>query len=72
MAIEYEATFKVFGRRLEKLRLERGLTQDELSIEIGISHSYYSRIARGRNISLRMMIDISNALGVTLKDLLDF
>lgn len=72
MAIEYEATFKEFGRRLEKLRLERGMTQDGLATEIGISHSYYARIARGRNISLRKMIDISNALGVTLRDLLDF
>jgi transcriptional regulator with XRE-family HTH domain len=53
------------GRRLKRLREERGLSQRELS-EPGVSYAYISRIEAGaRRPSLTALRKLATRLGVT-------
>lgn len=58
------------GQRLRTLRLERGLTLDELSKQTGISASTISRLETGkRNPTLELLLPISRIYRVPLDDL---
>ncbi|ALE06750.1 XRE family transcriptional regulator [Arthrobacter sp. ERGS1:01] len=58
------------GPRLRTLRLERGLTLDELSEQTGISPSTISRLENGkRNPTLELLLPISRTYQVPLDDL---
>jgi transcriptional regulator with XRE-family HTH domain len=70
MATDYDAKYKQLGRRIEQFRIERGMTQEAVAAKAEISHSYYSRIKDGRNISIKTAINIADALGVSLSELL--
>ena len=62
-----------FGRRIKELRLERGITQEELSFRSGVSRSHIGMIEQGlRDISLNCIFKISRALHVPLNELFDF
>lgn len=64
---------KKFGQKVRFLRLERGLTQEELSLEIGTDNSYISNIENARNdIPLSRIRLIANALNVEPYELLKF
>lgn len=57
------------GQRLKRLRLERGLSQRDLSSP-GISYAYISRIeADARTPSVKAMRRIAGKLGVTVEHL---
>ncbi len=44
---------KRLGARIQKLRLEKGLSQEELAFEAGLHRTYISHIERGsRNITV--------------------
>jgi len=61
----------VFGRAIKSLRLEKGLTQEELAYECQLHRTYISGIEQGtRNVSLINIIKISKALKVTPSQLL--
>lgn len=61
---------KKFGQRVKYLRREKGLTQEELSLEIGTDNSYISNIENARNdIPLSRVRLIAKALGVELSEL---
>jgi transcriptional regulator with XRE-family HTH domain len=61
---------KIFGWNLRKTRVERGISQQQLALEIGIDPAYCGRIERGlENLSINVMEAIANALGVTMADL---
>lgn len=61
---------KRFGQRVKYFRLEKGLTQEELSLEIGTDNSYISNIENARNdIPLSRVRLIAKALGVELSEL---
>lgn len=58
------------GQRLRTLRLERGLTLDELSEQTGISTSTISRLETGkRSPTLQLLLRIRRIYGVPLDDL---
>lgn len=64
---------KKFGQLLKYLRLERGLTQEQLSLEIGTDNSYISNIENARNdIPLSRINQIAKALNVEPYELLKF
>lgn len=64
---------KRFGQRVRELRLDRGLSQEELAFRAGIHWSYLSGIERGiRNPALKNITKIANALGVSLSELFSF
>ena len=55
---------------MKYFRLEKGLTQEELSLEIGTDNSYISNIENARNdIPLSRVRLIAKALGVELSEL---
>lgn len=61
-----------FGKVVQKLRKERGITQEELSFRAGLHRTYIGMIERGeKNITLANIEKIANALNVSLKELFD-
>lgn len=62
---------KVFGTNVRRLRLEKGLSQEEFGFVAGIDRTYVSGVERGiRNPSLLLADKFANALGVELSELL--
>lgn len=68
--IDADQLIRDLGRRLAEVRVTRGLTQEKLADEMGISVKYLQRLERGRNMSLRTLVDFANRLRVSLPDLL--
>jgi len=62
---------RVVGRNVKRLRLERGLTQEEVAHRVGIVNSYFGEIERGRrHPTLAVLGRIADALDVQLEQLL--
>jgi transcriptional regulator with XRE-family HTH domain len=60
-----------FGERVREVRQSRSLSQEALADLAGLDRTYISSVERGRrNISLRNIEAIADALGVGLADLL--
>ncbi|CAM4488007.1 MAG: helix-turn-helix transcriptional regulator [Paenibacillus macerans] len=56
---------QMVGEQIRKIRKLRGMTQERLAEQSGLSFSYISDVERGtRNISLESLGKIINALGV--------
>ena len=54
---------------IKKLRLKKGISQEELSHLIQIDRKYASLIERGdRNLSILMLKKIANGLEISLED----
>ena len=61
------------GRQIQKLRKEKGYTQEELAEKLHISLSYIGKIEIGeRKPNLKMLYKIAEKLGVPVKDLIPF
>ena len=59
------------GQRIREERKRLGMTQTQLSEEIDVSSTYIGFVERGeRSVTLEKLVDISNALGVTVDYLL--
>ncbi len=56
---------RLFGRILQKLRTERGLSQEELGFESDYHRTYISQLERGqKNPSLKAIFRLAAALEV--------
>lgn len=63
----------LFGQRVRQLRLQKGMSQEDLGYEAGLHRTYIGQIERAeKNVSLRNIEKIARELGVDIKDLLDF
>jgi len=61
---------ELFGKRLRKFRKDRGLTQEQLAEKAGLHHTFIGAVERGsKNPSLDSISKISEALGISLRDL---
>lgn len=61
----------IVGRNVRRLRLQRGMTQENLAFEAEIDLTYVGGIERGkRNPSLLVMARIAEALSVSLTKLI--
>ncbi len=59
-----------FGLHLKKLRLDRGLSQEQLGLIAELDRTYISGIERGvRNVSLTNIFRIAKALNVQAAEL---
>jgi len=59
----------MIGVRIQKLRKQKGLTQDKLSEKVNISSKYLSSIERGKeNPTLNTLISIAEELSVNFED----
>lgn len=60
-----------FGRKLRAVRVEKGISQEELAHRSGLHRTYVSSVERGeRNVSLVNIAKLANALGVKPSDLM--
>jgi transcriptional regulator with XRE-family HTH domain len=61
------------GNHLKKLREAKGLSLRELAAECSIDHSDIAKMEKGeRNITFLTMVELSKALQLPLKKILDF
>lgn len=62
----------MIGKRIQKLRLERGLSLSDLADRAGVAKSYLSTIERDiqKNPSISFIEKIASVLGVAPQDLL--
>lgn len=68
MAIDY----KLLGKRIKKIRLIKGKTQEQLAEEFQVSVGYISQLERGiTKISLDRLVDISDSLECNISALLE-
>lgn len=64
---------KQLGQNLKKLRQAKGLTQETLALESGISRSHIAMIEAGRrDITISSLFKISRALGAVLNEIFEF
>ncbi len=62
-----------FGKKLKEIRIERGLSQEELASICHLHRTYISDIERGeRNVSIENVEKIANALEIVPSELLNF
>lgn len=60
------------GLRIQSIRLELGLSQEDLGAMIGVHRTYLGQVERGeRNITLRTLEKICDSLGIKLNDFFD-
>lgn len=63
---------RVLALRIKKMRNKRNMTQEHLAEVVDLSVVYISNVERALRVpSLESMIEICNALGCTMDDLLD-
>ena len=61
---------KSLGKRIQKLRKNAGITQEELSERVGISRAYMGFIEQGRySASLEVLEKLAKVLRVKMSDL---
>lgn len=62
---------KLVGRNVRRLRLQKGLTQEQLSADSGFSQQYISDLERGlRNPTVVSVYELAQAMDVNYLDLL--
>ena len=63
--------FKYIGKKLKKLRLSKGLTQEYIATMADVNTSHISNIENNRvKISLPTLVHVCNALNVTVDSVL--
>jgi transcriptional regulator with XRE-family HTH domain len=63
----------LFGLRVRQLRIERGLSQEQLGYDCGLHRTYVGQIERAeKNITLRNIAKIAKHLEVNIAELMDF
>jgi len=63
-------TLKSLGKKVQKLRKQKGLTQEDLAHELGISRVYMGYIEQGRESpSLKLLMKMARKFGVSVEDL---
>lgn len=59
------------GRRIREERLKKGLTQEQLAEKVDISLNFMSLIENGKNMSVQTLVNLANALDVSIDYLLN-
>ncbi|HUW21142.1 MAG TPA: helix-turn-helix domain-containing protein [Candidatus Bathyarchaeia archaeon] len=63
-------TLRTLGKKVQKLRKQNNLTQEELAHQLGISRVYMGFIEQGRESpSLKLLMRISRKFKVKVEDL---
>lgn len=63
---------KRLGARIQKLRLEKGLSQEELAFEADLHRTYISHIERGsRNITVAGLCKVAKGLKISPSAILE-
>lgn len=60
-----------FGKKLREIRLKKGMTQEDLAEKADVHRTYIGMVERAeKNVTLKNINKIANALGVSIPDLL--
>jgi transcriptional regulator with XRE-family HTH domain len=60
-----------FGANLRKIRLDNGISQEDLADRAGLHRTYLSSVERGeRNVTLATVEKLAKALGVSMSKLM--
>lgn len=63
MRLSPDTVLRNLGRRIAELRRERGLTQQQVADQLGITSRYVQAVEAGRvNVSVRALVDLANVL----------
>jgi len=63
---------KIFGKKLKNLRIEKGLSQEELGFETGLDKSTIGKYELAKRcINIRQAKALAEVLGVRLAEMLD-
>jgi transcriptional regulator with XRE-family HTH domain len=61
---------KIFGKVLQRHRLQRNISQEELAFQAGVDRTFVSRLERGiRQPTITTLINIGQALGISAANL---
>jgi transcriptional regulator with XRE-family HTH domain len=60
------------GENISKKRKKKGLTLEELGLEIGLTRMQVNRIEKGYNITLTTLLKVSLALNIKPENLIKF
>lgn len=61
---------KILAKNIEKLRKERNIKKEELSLALGFDNSYISKLEKGRiNITIDKIDLIANYFNIDIKEL---
>jgi transcriptional regulator with XRE-family HTH domain len=64
------ASAVAFGRAIRELRVERGLSQEELGMRSGVSRAYFGKVERGdANPTFETIVKVSGGLQVPAAEL---
>jgi len=64
---------KAFGLAIRKLRISKGLTQEDLGFESGLTRAYISSIELDQKLpSITTIAKLAKALGFSLSELMGF
>lgn len=67
---KYQKIIELFSKRVRKLRLEHGFSQEDFASQAEIDRSYYGRIERGdANPTLKNIAAIAETLGISIQEL---
>ena len=70
--MNYKPLYQKLAHRIEKLRKEKGMTQEKLAEKADLHRAYFWDIENGRNISIKTAYKIARALDTKLLSLFDF
>lgn len=74
MSEKYSGIYKIIGQNVRRYRKAKGFTQEELAEKASISISYLTKIEApncDKSFSLEVLLDISSALDIDVRKLLD-
>jgi len=62
---------QIFGKVLQRRRLEKNISQEDLALQAGVDRTFISRLERGiRQPTITTLIGIGQALGISAATLL--
>jgi transcriptional regulator with XRE-family HTH domain len=60
----------IVGKRIQELRKQRGMTQDDFALRAGINRTHLYRLESGKqSVTLRTLKIVADALEVKVRDL---
>jgi transcriptional regulator with XRE-family HTH domain len=63
---------KQLGAKIQKMRLEKGLSQEELAFEAGLHRTYISHVERGsRNITVIGLCKVAKGLKIKPSEIIE-
>lgn len=67
LGMQIHRAVRKFGKAIQTIRKERGLTLEDLAAEAGLDAAHLSRIERGeKNIALETAVRLAEGLGLDL------